>query len=61
MRLKIECARTGVGLMVFKDPKEFETYETLVEPRANFADLSEVNEFIATQITERDQILKWLM
>jgi hypothetical protein len=60
-RLKIECARTGVGLIVFTDPNNFETYETLVEPRANFADLSEVNEFIATQITEKDKILKWLM
>jgi hypothetical protein len=60
-RLKIECARTGVGLIVFTDPKNFETYDTLVEPRANFADLTEVNEFIATEITERDKILKWLM
>jgi hypothetical protein len=60
-RLKIECARTGVGLIVFSDPKNFETYDVLVEPRANFADLSEVNEFIATEITEKDKILKWLM
>jgi hypothetical protein len=27
-RLKIECARTGVGLIVFTDPKNFETYDT---------------------------------
>lgn len=53
-RLKIECARTGVELMVFSDPKNFKTYETLVEPRANFADLSEVNEFIATQISPNE-------
>ena len=41
------------------DPDNFETYDTLAEPRANFADLSEVNEFIATEITERDKILMW--
>ena len=60
-RLKAECARTGVGLIVFTDPKNFETYETLVEPRANYADLSEVEAFIATDIKEKDQILKWAM
>jgi len=60
-RLKIECARTGVGLIVFDDPYDFNTYKPLVEPRANFADLSEVNDFIATEITEKDKILKWLM
>ncbi len=60
-RLKIECARTGVGLIMFDNPCDFNTYETLVEPRANFADLSEVNDFIATEITEKDKIIKWLM
>lgn len=60
-RLKIECARTGVGFIVFDNPSDFNTYETLVEPRANFADLSEVNDFIATEIAEKDKIIKWLM
>lgn len=60
-RLKIECARTGVGLIVFDNDMDFNTYETLVEPRANFADLSEVNDFIATEIVEKDKIIKWLM
>lgn len=59
-RVETECARTGIGLIIFTDPKNFETYETRVEPRANPVDLSEVNEFIAREIKDRDQILKWL-
>ena len=34
-RLKVECARTGVGLIAFTDPNDFETYDTWVEPRVN--------------------------
>jgi hypothetical protein len=59
-RIKLECARTGVGLITFSDPGDFETFETLVEPTGNWADLSEVNEFVATQIADRERIRNWL-
>lgn len=59
-RIKAECLRYGVGLIVFSDPGDFETFVTYVEPRANWVDLSDVNEFISTQISGRDRIRRWL-
>jgi hypothetical protein len=59
-RVKIECARTGVGLIVFQDPKDPESFEFLIEPRANWTDLSEVNDFIESSISSRETIRRWV-
>jgi hypothetical protein len=55
-RIKIECARSGVGLLQFSNPDDLSTFETIVEPKANWVDLSEVDEFIARQITNKEKI-----
>lgn len=58
-RIKVECARSGVGLLLFADPGDLDTFRTLVEPRANWVDLSEVDEFISTQITDKEKVRDW--
>jgi hypothetical protein len=47
-------------LIRFTDPGESSTFTTIVEPKANWVDLSEVDEFIAIQISEREKIRDWL-
>lgn len=59
-RIELECARTGVGLLVFSDPKDLSSFDTIVEPKANWVDLSEVDEFISTQINDKEKIRDWL-
>jgi hypothetical protein len=59
-RIKAECARSGVGLLRFAKPDDLSTFVTVVEPRANWVDLSEVDEFISTQITDKEKIRDWL-
>ena len=58
-RIKAECARSGVGLLRFASPGDLSTFVTVVEPRANWVDLSEVDEFISTQIADKDKIRDW--
>ena len=59
-RMKVECLRSGVGLLRFSDPADLSTFVTIVEPSANWVDLSEVDEFISTQIADREKIRDWL-
>jgi hypothetical protein len=59
-RIKVECARSGVGLLTFANPSDLSTFKTVVEPKSNWVDLSEVDEFIATQISAREKIRDWL-
>jgi hypothetical protein len=59
-RVTVECARSGVGLLQFAKPDDLSTFVTVVEPRANWVDLSEVDEFISTQITDKEKIRDWL-
>jgi hypothetical protein len=59
-RIKVECARSGVGLLQFADPSDLSTFVTVVEPKANWVDLSEVDEFISTQIMAKERIRDWL-
>jgi hypothetical protein len=59
-RIKVECARSGVGLLLFAKPGDLSTFVTVVEPRANWVDLSEVDEFISTQIADKEKIRDWL-
>ena len=59
-RLKMNAHEQESGLLY--STTIWIAYETLLEnSRANFADLSEVNDFIATEIVEKDKIIKWLM
>lgn len=59
-RIKVECARSGVGLIRFTSPDDLATFQTVIEPRANWVDLSEVDEFISTQIEGRERIRDWV-
>jgi len=49
-RIKSECDRFGIGLMHFEEPKNYDTYEVLVEPTRRNPDPSEMDSFISTQM-----------
>ena len=51
-RLIEECERFGIGLMTFKNPADFDTYETHVEPERKTPSPYLLNQFLTTQLTE---------
>lgn len=61
-RIEEECERFGVGLIVFEDPKEYDTYEFPVEPEITSYDPREVEKFIETQVSpsNKTQLSRWL-
>jgi hypothetical protein len=61
-RLEGECRRFKVGLITFADPKDWETYETIVEAPFQVPDPDEVDSFISTQISaqNREKLDAWV-
>lgn len=53
-RVKKECERFGVGLMIFSDPGNWGTYDTLIEPERRIPDPEEVSKFIS-QLKEKER------
>lgn len=61
-RISEECKRFGVGLIVFEDPKNYDTYDFRVEPVRKSYDPREVERFIETQISteNKTKLSRWL-
>ena len=54
-RLEVLCKRFGVGLLIFSDVSDFDTYEELLEPVRSSPDPSDVDDFIIAQISKVNQ------
>lgn len=54
-RILRQCDLFGVGLIVFDKPDDWETYETIVEPKRREPDPYEVNMFIKQQLSEKNK------
>ncbi|MFH2055113.1 MAG: hypothetical protein ABIJ61_04075 [bacterium] len=61
-RLLEECERFGIGFMYFKNPGDWATYETKIEPRRQNPAPPDVNDFITFNISRAGQnkIVAWL-
>ena len=61
-RLKRECLRFGLGLVLFSNSKDGDTYDLIQEAERRAPDPADVNDFISTQFKEKNktQILKML-
>jgi hypothetical protein len=59
-RIERECERFGLGLVIFSDPTESESYEVTVDAGRRTPDPAEVDKFIASQLKEKtqEQVLK---
>lgn len=55
-RIKNECERFGVGLISFSEPKDYDTWEVLVEPERKEPDPGEISNFISVQLNERSRM-----
>ncbi|EIE01217.1 hypothetical protein [Leptospira licerasiae] len=51
-RIKGECERFKIGLVIFSDPENYDTFHFHVDPERNSPDPSEQNEFLSQQIKE---------
>jgi hypothetical protein len=60
-RAQDEARRFGLGLIIFSDPTDYSTWETLVEATRRDPAPELLDEFIANQISEngRDKLLRW--
>lgn len=60
-RAQDEARRFGLGLITFSDPRDYSTWETLVEAARRDPAPELLDEFIAKQISEngRDKLLRW--
>jgi len=56
-RIERECERFGLGLIIFADPKDTETYEVVVDAGRRTPDPAEVDKFIASQLKANTQEL----
>lgn len=54
-RVERECERFGLGLIIFTDPKEWDSYETIQEAERRNPDPADVSRFIATQVSKSAQ------
>lgn len=54
-RIVRQCEHFGVGLIVFEIPEDWETYETVVEPRRREPDPNEIDSFIKQQIPDKQK------
>jgi len=52
-RIMRQCELFGVGLIVFEKPEDWETYETIIDPKRREPDPYEVNSFIKQQLPEK--------
>ncbi len=51
-RIRSECHRFGLGLMIFTDPGDWRTYQSLTYAIQREPNIASINKFIATQISE---------
>lgn len=60
-RISAECARFGVGLILFEEVTNWDTYDFQVPAKFREPDPQAVNDFIKGQITEksREEIQRW--
>jgi hypothetical protein len=56
-RIERECERFGLGLIIFSDSKDVESYEVTVDADRRIPDPAEVDKFIASQLKESTQEL----
>jgi hypothetical protein len=61
-RIVAECERFGIGLILFENVANWDTYDFQVSAERGQPDPQSVNEFIKVQISEkgREEIMKWL-
>jgi hypothetical protein len=52
-KIQRQCENFGVGLIIFEKPDDWETFETIIEPRRKDPDPYEVNLFITQQLPAR--------
>jgi len=57
----MEAKRFGVGVIVASDPKNYDTWEELVEAIRHEPDPERLNDFLGQQVSQgfREQIIKW--
>jgi hypothetical protein len=60
-RITDECERLGLGLLLFKEVTDWDTYNFEIAAKRNTPDSRNVNDFIKTQISEksREEIQRW--
>lgn len=54
-RIVDECARLQLGLIIFNDPGDIDTYETVREAEHHNPNLGDVDDFIRTQMSKQAQ------
>lgn len=61
-RVRQECRRFGIGLLLFNDPYNRDTFDVQIESKNHTPSPSAVNRFISTQISEqnRARIRSWI-
>ena len=55
LRLQEECERFGLGLIFFGKPKDWATYDIIVEPKRQNPAPEDTNSFISQQISRKGQ------
>jgi hypothetical protein len=61
-RVVQECTRLGIGYITFRDPADYNTFETVISAKLTEPDPDEVDSFIKTQISAKnqDELREWL-
>ena len=61
-RVADECKHSGIGLLTFDVPTDFDSYEVHVEPMRQVPEPHALNEFLAVQLSTRprDKLRRWL-
>jgi hypothetical protein len=56
-----EASEHGIGVVIFSDPNNYETWEVRVEATRNDPDPADLNDFLASQVSSnfKDQIQRW--
>lgn len=59
--LSSEAKKFGIGVIQVSDPKDYATWDEIVEPTRHEPDPSRLNDFLATQVSQgfREQIIRW--
>ncbi|NEO34186.1 MAG: hypothetical protein F6K36_28035 [Symploca sp. SIO3C6] len=55
-RIKVECRRFGIGLIVFNNPAEYDTWEILVDAERHNPDYAATDFFIGSQFDEKKRV-----
>jgi hypothetical protein len=60
-RISAECERFGLGLILFEDVANWDTYRFEVSAKSRHPEPQALNDFIKTQISEknREEIQRW--